>query len=218
MIKKYLALILTIIIFSSLNAQEKIKVNLFSTTDDYISKSYSDTSVALLVKEISAKHIWIKKFIDEKSGAKKKKAQTSWAIEYKGNTYFNLGYSLDLNNWKLFIRLDVEGNKYCLSFIDENAPKAIKNSGTNYGGGLQGALLKDSNKWGKSWINKYNQKVKILFIDLEDQTGSRMNRNKGSIGNLLKRNDLKEKFELEKAQIKNMTFEEVLEIIASNNK
>ena len=218
--KRISILLLVISLYSNLNAQDRVKVNLFKTTDDYISKSYSDTNVTLLIKEIGENHIWFKKFIDDETGKKIKKAHTSWALEYNGNTYFNLGYSLDLNNWKVFIKLNSEGNKYCMSFIDNNAPNIIKNSGPNYGGGLQAVLMKDSNKWGKSWKNSEGKKVKILFIELLDQKEPMMSRNKGSLGNLLKRKELKAKFELEKsnAEIKEMTFEEVLEILERNNK
>lgn len=213
--KNFIILLFATLLFSNLNAQERINVNLFKTTNDYISKTYTDTNMTLVVREIGENHIWFKKFIQDKTDRKTKRAHTSWAIEYKGSTYFNLGYSSDLNNWKVFIKLNSEGSQYCMSFIDENASNVIKNSGTNYGGGLQGVLMKDSSKWGKSWKNKEEQKVKILFIDLANQKEAAMSRNKGSIGNLLKRSELKTKFKLEKTkkQIKEMTFEQVLEII-----
>ena len=46
-----------------------------------------------------------------------------------------------------------------------------------------------------------------------------LSRNKGSLGNLLKRKDLKAKFGLENsnAEIKKMTLEEVLKIVERNN-
>ncbi len=210
-------LLLTISLFTSLHAQERIKVNLFKSTNDYISKSYSETNVTLLVREIGKNHIWFKKFIDDETGKKIKNIHTSWAIEYNGDTYFNLGYSLDLNNWKVFIKLNLEGNRYCMSFIDDNPPNIIKNSGMNYGGGLQGALMSESSKWGKSWKNNKGERIKILFIDLLEEKVLRTTRDQKASGNLLTKRDLKTKFGLKKsnAEIKQMSFEEILNIIAT---
>ncbi|WP_053405133.1 hypothetical protein [Persicobacter sp. CCB-QB2] len=219
-LKNITILLILTLLCTNLKAQEKAIVNLFKTTDDYISNTYTDTNVTILIKEMGENHIWVKKFIDDKTGKKIKKANYSWAIEYNGNNYFNLGYSHDLNNWNVFIKFNSEGEKYCMSFIDNNSAGVIKNSGINYGGGLQGVLMKDSDKWGKYWRNNNEEKIKILFIDLTNQMEANTGRNKGSLGNLLKRNELKTKFGLEKtyAEIKNLTFEEVLAIIERNNK
>jgi hypothetical protein len=198
-----------------LNAQEGIKVNLYKTTDDYQARTYTDTNVVLQVREISKHHIWFYKFVEGKSGKKLAKAHTSWAIEYNGNNYFNLGYSSDLNNWKVFLRFDVERKNFCASFITSESPRVVKNSGPNYGFGLQGVLMKDSDKWGKNWVDENGEKVKILFIDLNTQYEPMLSRNKGSMGNLLTTAEVKTIFglELSKAEINQMSFEEIVELI-----
>ncbi|MDQ8004743.1 MAG: hypothetical protein REI64_08095 [Pedobacter sp.] len=217
--KSILILFLSIVGTYSIYAQDTIKVNLYKTTDDYIIKKYTDTGISLIVKEIGENHIQIKKFIDIHTGKTLNNKNTSWAIVYKGNTYLNLGYTNDLNNWKIFLRFNLEGNNFCASFIDEETPNSIKNSGAYYGGGLTGVLIKESTKWGKNWIKENGSKVKILFTNLNKQNQPFGNRNKSSLGYFITRKELKEKLQLEEKdeKIESMSFEEAISAINQKN-
>lgn len=211
-------LVFSLICTCALNAQTKINVNLYETTKDYVEKSYSSTDVTLLAKEVRKDCILIKKFVDTQTGKKIKTAIYTWAIEYNGEVYFNLKNSTDLNNWKLFIKFDVEGPNYCMTFIDKHTSNLIKNSGANYGGGLEGALISESNKWDKNWVNEDGEKVKIFMVNLNKQVYSG-NGKTSSAGNFLKRKELKSLFKLNKSisEIRKLTFEEVLQIIEKEN-
>ncbi len=217
---KFILVALTLFLCLNTYGQKSIQVNLFETTDQYKTKTYSKENVKLLVKQKGEDYIWFKKFVDAETGKKIPKAHTSWAIEYEGDVYFNLGYSNDLNNWKIFIKLDVEGPNYCLSFIDDDTPNVVKNSSAYYGGGITGALISESTKWGRHWFNSSNEKIKILFIDLNNQKQGSMSRNVGSIGDLLTPAVLVKEFSLEKSKddVRRLSFEEVLEIIQAENK
>lgn len=218
--KRITFLIISAILWTfNLNAQDTIKVNLYKTTNDYQVKKFTDTNISLVVKEVGENYIWAKKFIDESTGKNLTKINASWAITYKGNTYLNLGYTNDLNNWKVFLKFDIEGNNFCASFINDNTPNIVKNSGPYYGGGLTGVLIKESGKWGKNWIKQNGTKAKILFINLNKQNQPFGSRHKGSLGYLITRKELKEKLELEKTneEMDKMTFEEAIALIHERN-
>jgi len=191
------------------------EIGFYKTMEDFKNDNPIGEEYNVVLKSINESSIHIKKVINSKSGKKVKKITNAWAIKYKGEFYFNLGYSTDLNNWKLFIKLDYVGKRYCYALIDKNTPKSIKNSGTNYGGGLSGVLMKDSNKWNKNWSNENNEKVKILLIDFKKNKFQNGKTAIGSRGNLLKRKDVKKKFKvnLPLSEIKNIKLEEILEII-----
>ena len=220
MLKKTILILSACFLFFSAQAQDTIKVNLYKTTDDYITKKFTDTNITLVVKEIGKNYLNVKKFIDDTTGKTLKNSASTWAITYNGKTYLNLGYTNDLNNWKLFVCFDIEGNNFCSIFIGDETPNIIKNSGNYYGGGLTGVLLKESTKWGKNWTNQQGQKLKILFINLNKQNQSFGNRNKGSLGYLITRKELKEKLELDKSndEMENMSFEEAVRSIQEKNK
>lgn len=218
---KNLLLTLMLLILGALGsqAQDTIKVDLYKTTDDYIAKKYTDTSISLIVKEIGDSHIHIKKFVDITTGKNLNNKNASWAIVYKGHTYLNLGYTNDLNNWKIFLKFNLEGNNFCASFIDDKTPNIVKNSGSYYGGGLTGVLIKESTKWGKNWIKQDGSKVKILFINLSKQNQPFGNRHKSSMGYFITKKELREKLPFEKKDddLEKMSFEEAIALIREKN-
>jgi len=218
-VNKFIIIVSLILGFSNLNAQKLIKVNTYKTTQDYISKTYTEVNVTLEVREITESYIRFRCFIDTQIGKKIKKLNSSWAIEYEGQNYFNLRYSSELHNQHVFIKMDIEGTHYCASFIGEDPPKVIKRSGMNYGGGLQGILLKSSDKWFTNWIDKSGSKNKILLIDLINQEPIFMSKRTISKGILLSKKDFKIKFGIKKsiAKIREMTFEEVIDLIKYSN-
>ncbi len=200
-------------------AQDTVKVDIYKSTDDYIAKKATDKNVSLVVKEVGDSHIWIKKFIDDSTGKSLNKLNQSWAITYKGSTFLNLGYTNDLNNWKIFLKLNLEGSKFCSSFIDEETPNIVKNSGSYYGGGLTGVLIKESNKWGKNWIKQNGSKTKILFVNLTKQNQPFGNRYKSSLGYFITKKELVEKLQLKKTddEIASISFEEAITMIDKAN-
>lgn len=206
--------------FCNLFAQNFIKVNTYKTTDDYILRKFTDSDVTLQVKEIGEKHIWFKNFINDTTGKKWGKLNSSWAIEYNGENYFNLSYSGELNNHKLFIKLDMEGPHYCASFMDDESSKVIQNSSGNFGGGLQGVLLKSSTRWFTNWTDSTGNDKKILLIDLINQEQMFMSKNTISRGILLSKKDFKFLFKNKKSkfEVKKMSFEDIVEILDNENK
>ena len=80
-------------------------------------------------------------------------------------------------------------------------------------------LMKESTKWGKSWLNKNGEKVRIFFVNLNNQKEPTLSRYKGSVGNYLTKDDLKSEFRVEKSkkEIKEMSLEEVVAIIEKSN-
>ncbi len=194
---------------------------LYETTNDFVNDNPMQIKASAIIINESNKHFTIKKIIDPISGIKIKRGISAWSIEYKGNNYFNLGYSGDLNHWKSYAKFDIEG-KICAIIIDENSPNILKTNGTYYGGGLTGVLIGESTKWGKNWKDKNGNKKKILFIDTKRTIKRNANRNPVSLGNYLTRKQLKEliiknNIEVDTDEINDRSFEKVIEIIGMIN-
>ena len=98
------------------------------------------------------------------SNKKDKLASTSWAIYFKDEYWINMRYSKDYQNLEVYVKPKIIG-RYSAIIINSETENVIKNGGTNYGGGLQGVLLKESDKWGKNWEDKNGNKHKILIFD-----------------------------------------------------
>jgi hypothetical protein len=217
---KTIVIFILLTITTVVNAQEKIQVDLFMLTQDYLNSTYSHEGATMIVKELGDSHIRMKKIINPTTGKKIRFASSSWALNYKGGNYFNLKYSTDLNNQRVFVKMDIEGKNYCAIIIDENSPRIIKNSGIYYGGGLQGVLIKESNKWNTNWKDENGSKKKILLIDLNNKEAPMMGVNTYCSGYLLRRKDVKNLFGVNKplSEIKKMSFEEIVSIIEMHNK
>lgn len=194
---------------------------LYETTKDFVNDNPMQLKASAIIRNESNKHFTIKKIIDPISGMKIKRGISAWSIKYKGNNYFNLGYSGDLNHWKSYAKFDIEG-RICAIIIDENSPNVLKTNGTYYGGGLTGVLIGESTKWGKSWKDKKGNRKKILFIDTKRTLRKNAGRNPGSLGNYLTRKQLKEliknnNIKVDTDRIKDISFEKVIEIIEMIN-
>ncbi|MBV7439826.1 hypothetical protein KRX57_00155 [Weeksellaceae bacterium TAE3-ERU29] len=199
-----------------------IPVILYETSTDFINKKPQDAHVGILITEESSQHITIEGIFDLETGQRIVDGNSMWALNYKNNNYFNLGYSSDLNHWKSYAKFDIEG-KYCAIIIDENSPYVLTTTGSNYGGGLTGLLIAESQKWGKNWKDKNGVKKKILFIDTEDISSGMFDRNRSSLGNYLTRKQFekllnKSGITLNDSNIKNVSFERVIEVIKEANK
>lgn len=208
-----------------LNQLNKLEpVVIYETTEDYINKKPMNVEAGILIATKSHQHVDLKGIFNINTGQKINKASSAWAIEYKNDIYFNLGYSNDLNHWETFIKFDIIG-KYCISIIDDNSPNILKSTSSSaYGGGLTGVLIAESNKWGKNWKDKDGNKKKILLINTQEILKKSLRRNASSLGNYM----TKKQFEIiiDEAKVlvtdenvKKIEFEKVLEIIkiANNN-
>lgn len=217
---RYLFSILFLVSFFS-KAQKAVEpLILFTATREFLNNSAFEGEAFAYVDPISAKHLRIKKIVD-KNGKKLKEGSSAYAIQYKGENYFNLGYSTDLNNWTFYAKFDIVG-RYCAIIIDDDTPAVIRKGGSNYPMGAAGALMKDSVKWGKAWLDKDGKKKRLLFIDTlkyEPESGSR---NGGSIGNYLSRSEFMDiltahKLDIRDRKVKELTFEEVIQLINELN-
>lgn len=158
--------------------------------------------------------------MDSKTGKKLSDATKSWAIEHQGITYFNLKYASDLKKSGIFLPFDVEGENYCMSFIDKSTVDTIQNSkkislapGEAIADALSSALADLDN----TWLDKYGEEMKILFVDLNK---SESRANERSVENYLTRKKLKRIFNLDMTmdEIRTLKFEEALTIIKAENK
>lgn len=197
-------------------------VTLYETTSDYLNKKPMQVDAGILVKDQSTQHITIKGIFNRKTGEKIDTAILAWAMEHGDHNYFNLGYSTDLNHWNSYAKFDIEG-KYSAVIIDDNSPYVLKTTGNSYGGGIAGGLIAESLKWNKNWKDKNGVKKKILFIDTQDISPKKLNRNASSHGDYLTRKQFEKLMEetnmnFSEEKIKDIEFEKVVEIIKAANK
>ncbi len=196
-------------------------VKLYETTGDYLQRKPMNVQAGVLIKDQSNQHVTVKGIYDLRTGEKIDKGISAWAMEYKDDNYFNLGYSTDLNHWNSYAKLDIEG-KYSAVIIDENSPYVLKSTGNTYGGGLAGVLIAESLKWNKNWEDRNGVKKKILFIDTRDISPKSQNRNASSHGNYLTRKQFQKLMDevnmtLTEEKIKEIEFERVIDIIEKAN-
>ena len=226
---KRILLLLTIFLFAScgvqkvpLNELSSLKpVKLYETTEDYLNNRPMNLNAGILLKDQSEQHLTVKGIFDRQTGKKIKAGLSAWALEFNDTNYFNLGYSNDVNHWKSYAKLDFEG-KYSLIIIDENSPYILRSTSNSYGGGLAGALIAESLKWGKHWEDKNGIKKRILLIDTEDISSQSGNRNRSSHGNYMTRKQFQKILEetgisLTEERVKDIEFEKVVEIIETAN-
>lgn len=214
--KKLLVFILHISISQLVYSQFKESpISLYKTTQDFLNGKKWDGKAIAVIKEEHEKYLLLNQIIDSTLNKPLKQGFSTWAIEYNGEKYFNLAYSTDLNHNKLFVKFDVTG-PYCAIFIDRNAPNLLKNSGTYYGGGLTGVLIKESAKWGKNWKDESGADVKILFVNTSVLLSGAC-----SPGNYLTRTYLTQIAKRRGVDLDNteeISFEKAKEIIAKLNK
>lgn len=212
-----LILIFVILIHSQFAFSQvyEFNVEIFNTTKDFL--DIKSSSAIAIIRKQSEQHIQISSIINPKTRQKVNRQNSVWVIKHKEDYYFNLFYSQDLNQQKTFVKLDILG-KYCAAIIDKNSPNIVKTSQTYYGGGLTGALIKESSTWGNNWEDKNEEKRKILFINCFNILPMTMAHNKASDGNFLTFNQLKILYPKLKNAKEKPSFEEVLEIINELNK
>lgn len=196
-------------------------VKLYKTSMDFRNKQPMEKEFGVLIKDKSNQHLKTKGIFDLKTGEKVKRGASAWAIEYKNERYFNLGYSNDLNHWGSYAKFDIEG-KYCAIIIDNNSPYILQSTSQTYGGGLTGTLTAESLKWGKNWKDKDGNKIRLLFIDTENIQGKMLSRHESALGDYFTRRLCE--FLLEETEslltykkIKDIEFEKIIELIKLAN-
>lgn len=219
--KKICFIIISVLIFQNCFTQIKeIPVKLYNRTVDFTRDLSWDVDAIAIIKNESDYHFQIKNVIDSSTRKKLKGGDLAWAMEYNGKKYLNLGYSDDLNNWNFYLQFDIIG-KYSAIIINDKIPIIIKNGGGNFGGGLSGALIKGSSKWGNNWKDKNNENKKILFIDTTNPSTQKIGSRNAycSEANYLTRKQLKKlsKEKFPNIDFEDVTFEKAIEIIYALN-
>ncbi|MBK7637547.1 MAG: hypothetical protein IPJ13_27085 [Saprospiraceae bacterium] len=142
---------------------------------------------------------------------------SAWAVEYKEKNYFNLGYSTEVNNWKSFAKLDLEG-KYCLTIIDDKSPKVFKHTNNSYLGGLSGYLATQISLAGTTWVDKPGERSSPVNYQNNQKM---MSRNEGSTGDCISRNHFIKILKSEGLNFtddgKKMELEQFIQILQSAN-
>ncbi|HEY0055271.1 MAG TPA: hypothetical protein VGB63_07940 [Pedobacter sp.] len=212
----YLIVILLLSSIYSISQVKEASIALYATPSDFVHNRKANVKAIAIIKDESDQHLSLKSIIDSSSRKNIKKVFTAWGLEYNGNKYFNLQHSSDLFHPQVFIKLDIVG-RYSVAFIDDNSPKILRSrESTYYGVGLAGAvtgvLVNESYKWNKNWFDKNGKQKKIIFIDNYEF-------NPKAIGSYLSRVQLKKllpstDFE---TRVKEIPFEEIVEIIKSHN-
>ena len=210
--KHYLFLILTL--FAVNTFSQDFLFQLYKTGEDYNNNALSITYKAI-INEDSDVHFVIRKFIDAKTGEKIKKGKNAWAIRYNNSNYFNLSYSKYDSTQGIFVKFNIEG-RYCVVVIDKDSP--FINTSYDYGGGLIGFLAGESGKWHKKWLDKEGVKKGIFIIDtvIENpnfHSSSAKILNAKRLKKLIKKN----KLSIDTKTLKELSFEEVMEIIKLAN-
>lgn len=216
----FLLVIVFLTLQNSYSQVTESPIKLYQNTRDFIKGTAWEVNAIALIEHESDHHIQIKKIIDSVTKKSIKRGTSAWAIEYKGEKYFNLGYSGDLNRWNHYIKFDVIG-RYSVIIIDDTIPFNTKADTGYYGAGLSGVLIGESNKWGKKWKNNNDEKKKILFIDLHDlDRKSHFSYNaQCTTANYLTRTKLKEIMgeKFPDINVKDVSFDQAMEIINSLN-
>lgn len=196
---------------------EKTEFQYFLSTPDYQNMVSGKEKVVPIIKTIEKDYIRIPKLVDD-TGKRNKPANYPWAVKYDGDFYFNLRYSSELQNAEVYIKADFKG-KFCVFIMDENTSPIISSGGPNYGGGLTGVLIKESEKWGKNWISKDGQKVKILITNTSNLELKHGFGHLNSDWKLLTRKNINDIFGLSfsEEEIKELTLENVKTLIMEKN-
>lgn len=221
--KPTILLILTLIFSIRTHSQESIYVNTYESMKDYKQKKFTLKKVELETNQIGQNYISYFKFIDPESGKKLTGSNSIWAIEYKGENYFNMTYSFNFKKVKIFLKLDLEGDNYCASYISKDMPSIINNPNNGYMGSAMGGVLggllehyaSKSSLWSNGWYDKNENKTLIHLVNLNIKYGGTEN----GMGEILTKKLMKELFlkMYKLREIKMLKFENILEIIESHN-
>lgn len=207
---------LLLIVPNSLKAQYEIVVNAYKTTEEYNNKTPSLINLKVEVTTQGIGYKKLKKAVHSTGPKTNKKVSLKhvWAFEYQGNTYLNLYYSISLFSPKEFVKIDISGARYAICLLSPHEMTQIESP--NYGSGLAGAISEKSDEWNIYWNNSKGDRNLALIIDLFDPY---LHRHGNSVASLLSRKATKNEFNLDvKAkELRDMTLEEVLNLIETHN-
>lgn len=190
----------------------------YLSTSDFQNRVSGQEKIVPVIKKHEKDYIKISKLVDEQTGKRNKPANFPWAVKLDTTYYFNLRYSRDLQNPEVYLKADIIG-KFCALIIDQDTSPIISSGGANYGGGLTGVLIKESEKWGKNWISEDGKKVKLLITDTSNLELKHGFGHSNSDWKLLFRKNINEilGLSLSEEDIKNLTLKDVKTIVLEKN-
>ncbi|HLO53667.1 MAG TPA: hypothetical protein VK169_05225 [Saprospiraceae bacterium] len=196
----------------SIPLEERVNVQYYASQEDYKNKKLSEMAYTS-IKEKGKDYITIHNVfgLDDQ---KIKEANMAFAIIIDDQIYFDMRYSIELNNPEVFAKFNIVGTISAL-FIDDNTSDKIKNGGVNYGGGLVDVLMSDLNNWKDA---KYKEH-KILVFNLDKFVDTNMDGRVFVQYKFLSRGNFNKVLgtQLSDSEIYNLTFEKVKEIIIELN-
>lgn len=196
----------------SIPLEERVNVQYYASQEDYKNKKLSEMAYTS-IKEKGKDYITIHNVfgLDDQ---KIKEANMAFAIIIDDQIYFDMRYSIELNNPEVFAKFNIVGTISAL-FINDNTSDKIKNGGVNYGGGLVDVLMSDLNNWKDA---KYKEH-KILVFNLDKFVDTNMDGRVFVQYKFLSRGNFNKVLgtQLSDFEIYNLTFEKVKEIIIELN-
>lgn len=196
----------------SIPLEERVNVQYYASQEDYKNKKLSEMAYTS-IKGKGKDYITIHNVfgLDDQ---KIKEAKMAFAIIIDDQIYFDMRYSIELNNPEVFAKFNIVGTISAL-FIDDNTSDKIKNGGVNYGGGLVDVLMSDLNNWKDA---KYKEH-KILVFNLDKFVDTNMDGRVFVQYKFLSRGNFNKVLgtQLSDSEIYNLTFEKVKEIIIELN-
>lgn len=196
----------------SIPLEERVNVQYYASQEDYRNKKLSEMAYTS-IKGKGKDYITIHNVfgLDDQ---KIKEAKMAFAIIIDDQIYFDMRYSIELNNPEVFAKFNIVGTISAL-FIDDNTSDKIKNGGVNYGGGLVDVLMSDLNNWKDA---KYKEH-KILVFNLDKFVDTNMDGRVFVQYKFLSRGNFNKVLgtQLSDSEIYSLTFEKVKEIIIELN-
>lgn len=196
----------------SIPLEERVNVQYYASQEDYRNKKLSEMAYTS-IKGKGKDYITIHNVfgLDDQ---KIKEAKMAFAIIIDDQIYFDMRYSIELNNPEVFAKFNIVGTISAL-FIDDNTSDKIKNGGVNYGGGLVDVLMSDLYNWKDA---KYKEH-KILVFNLDKFVDTNMDGRVFVQYKFLSRGNFNKVLgtQLSDSEIYSLTFEKVKEIIIELN-
>ena len=214
------ALIFILLLLSgTMIAQDTLAVKLIMSTKDLLNNQVTNDNVLAIVKESGENYLAVKKIIDANTLKKSKPAQMAWAIEFRGEPYFNMKYMDNFIGTDFFVKFDIVGH-YCLLWLDMDGFRALewhrKQEYRTAGGGM---LMDDATTWAGSWHDQSGNKYKLFFINTKHLTIILPKKVKNAPGYLFNKSILKSIIgdKPDDKKIGEYTLEEIREIIREAN-
>jgi hypothetical protein len=217
--KNSLLLLLFLTSFKCFTQVDK-EISYFESTTNYLENNISqDKVIPKKIQFESDKFLRITKLLDPNTRKRSKEAGYPWAIYTDSTVYFNLRFSKGILSPELYIKPDVSG-RFCVVFANKETLRIIHSySLNNYGGGLTGVLIKESEKWGKNWLNEKEEKIKIFIVDTRNLELKNIRGYKNAAWKILDRKNINEilGLELPEERLKEISLDEIKDLIKEKN-